>query len=159
MADLHFSNQGSYQGDKRTIFLAGPTTRNNLELITFWRKQVIEYFQEINNVCLFIPEPSDGNWPDFDTQVNWELHHLQICDVILFWIPREIQYHPGFTTNVEFGYWCRDERTIYGRPNDADKIRYLDHLWNYNRNDQIFNNLYKLLDYAKYKIRSRITSN
>lgn len=47
----------------------------------------------------------------------------------MFWVPRKYPALKGATTNVEFGMWVRDRKTIYGRPDDADQIRYLDHLY------------------------------
>ena len=33
------------------------------------------------------------------------------------------------TTNVEFGYWLHTGKALYGRPDDAKKIKYLDWLY------------------------------
>lgn len=133
----HHSNQGYYTGNKKSIFLAGPTTRNS-EYGTVWRNNVRKFLNNRDDLVLFIPEPTDLShnpdsdiipfWPNHRTQVDWELRHLEIADRILFWIPRE-QSHPGLTTNVEFGRWYRDRRTWYGRPNWAEKCEYLDSIW------------------------------
>lgn len=133
----HHSNQGYYKGNKKSIFLAGPTTRNS-EIGTKWRYDVQQYLHDLAAV-LFIPEPialtmEFGNtiipwWPKFQEQVTWELYHLAAADLILFWIPREFPDHPALTTNVEFGMWYRDQKTWYGRPPEAEKCRYLDFLW------------------------------
>lgn len=47
----------------------------------------------------------------------------------MFWVPREIQTMPAFTTNVEFGMFL-DKRSKYksiilGYPLDAPKMKYL----------------------------------
>lgn len=36
---------------------------------------------------------------------------------------------PGSTTNVEFGYWVKSGKVLYGRPKDAVKVKYLDWLY------------------------------
>ena len=36
---------------------------------------------------------------------------------------------PAFTTNVEFGYWLHSGKVIYGHPNNAKKVKYLDWLY------------------------------
>lgn len=61
---------------------------------------------------------------------------LTNATVILFWIPRKLPDMPGFTTNVEFGYWLHSKKVIYGRLNDATKTKYLDWLYklDYNKN-------------------------
>ena len=55
---------------------------------------------------------------------------------------------PGFSTNVEFGYWMHSKKVIYGRPYGAPKTRYLDWLYRTDYNEEPFNNLDKLLEYA-----------
>jgi hypothetical protein len=65
--------------------------------------------------------------------------------MILFWIPRELDKMPAFTTNVEFGYWLAKtpSRIIYGRPDNARKIKYLDWLYKKESKMEIFNSLEK----------------
>jgi len=47
----------------------------------------------------------------------------------MFWIPRTRELI-GLTTNFELGYWLRErDRLIYGRPDDAYRVDYLDVLW------------------------------
>ena len=55
---------------------------------------------------------------------------------------------PAFTTNVEFGYWIHTGKVIYGRPDDARKIRYLDWLYKKDTNKDPYNNLVDLLKEA-----------
>lgn len=59
----------------------------------------------------------------------WERVALINATVILFWVPRKLPDMPAFTTNVEFGYWLHSGKVVYGRPNNADKIKYLDWLY------------------------------
>lgn len=59
----------------------------------------------------------------------WERIALTNASLIIFWIPRHLPDMPAFTTNVEFGYWLHTGKVIYGRPNDAEKIKYLDWLY------------------------------
>ena len=59
----------------------------------------------------------------------WERVALTRATVILFWIPRKLPDMAAFTTNVEFGYWLHSGKVIYGRPDDASKIKYLDWLY------------------------------
>jgi hypothetical protein len=64
------------------------------------------------------------------TQPGWELERLNVASCIAFWIPRDLTWLPGFTTNVEFGFWVarRPERVICGWPSGAPKTSYLDKL-------------------------------
>ena len=82
------------------------------------------------NGRLFIPRPTSGNSTDYDGQIEWELHHLELADCIMFWVPRKKPDMLGLTTNVEYGMWVKNKKIIYGRPDSADQIRYLDHLYN-----------------------------
>ena len=48
-----------------------------------------------------------------------------MADVIVFWIPRDLDTLPGFTTNIEWGAWHRSGKVVLGAPPDAPKMRYL----------------------------------
>ena len=50
---------------------------------------------------------------------------LHLSDVILFWIPRDLDTLPGFTTNIEWGVWHASGRCVLGAPPNAPKLRYL----------------------------------
>lgn len=115
-----------------SVFLAGPTNRNQR---TAWRTEAIDLFSEAKfNGLLFIPEFMDGtNNKRLDKEViyGWEICGLQYCSVIMFWIPRSEKL-PAYTTNIEFGMWHKDRRTMCGSPPDAIKMEYLQHLWKIN---------------------------
>jgi len=126
------SNEGYLSGDKyqynRSIFLAGPTYRDS-ELIRTcsWRNEAINIlssFQDTEDLLVFAPEPFAK---DYQEQLRWEYFHLEAAKVILFWIPRDLELLPGFTTNVEFGEWLHSGKIILGFPTDTPKIRYLEH--------------------------------
>ena len=52
---------------------------------------------------------------------------------------------PALTTNVEFGYYVRDSRTLYGRPDAAVLNQYLDRLYKrHHENIKIYNTLSEL---------------
>lgn len=63
----------------------------------------------------------------------------------MFWIPRSLPDMFAFTTNVEFGYWLHSGKVIYGRPDNAAKIKYLDWLYKMDYNKVPINNLEELL--------------
>lgn len=116
-----------------SIFLAGPTVRGNQPHLTSWRFEAIELFREKGfSGNLIIPEFSDKYESDqhrYDLPL-WEFDGLRRCQAIMFWIPRTRELI-GLTTNHEFGYWMGRERekVVYGRPNDAYRIAYLDTMW------------------------------
>src|SRR5262249_8309578 len=62
-------------------------------------------------------------------QVEWEHAGLEACSVLAFWVPRQLETLPGFTTNVEFGRYVSPGRMVYGRPHGAPKTGYLDWLY------------------------------
>ncbi|WP_436496495.1 hypothetical protein [Actinokineospora sp. HUAS TT18] len=72
---------------------------------------------------MFIPEPRDGVWPDYEHQRTWELHWGDRADVVLFWIPRGPGM-PALTTNDEFGRWKDTGRAVLGTPPSAESVRY-----------------------------------
>jgi len=110
---------------KPSIFLAGPTLRNNPKDFTPWREEAAHLFSEKGfKGDLFIPEPFHG---DYEIQILWEEKHLDLCSCILFWIPRDMKTLPGLTTNVEFGDWMKTPKVVLGFPKEAQHMSYLEH--------------------------------
>lgn len=141
---INYSDQKVLKGEK-SIFLAGPTPRTTN--IKSWRKEACEKLEELGfDGIVYVPEYSTwetrGNYLD---QTLWEREALTEAKVILFWIPRSLPDMPAFTTNVEFGYWLHSNKVIYGRPDNAEKIRYLDWLYEFDYNKKPLNDLEELL--------------
>jgi hypothetical protein len=139
----------------QSIFLAGPTHRFGTEQNKHchWRDEAINCCEAYNfEGTIFSPERSDNFQKsfDYDQQINWELENLNKATCILFWIPRDLQILPAFTTNVEFGLFVNNQQkfVVYGRPNDSVKNRYLDCLWKKYRTNKIFDNLPILVEYT-----------
>lgn len=124
-----------------SIFLAGPTVRGHQTNLTSWRFEAIEIFKENGfEGNLIIPEFDEPqNHCDSRTDLPlWEFESMRQADCIMFWIPRTKELI-GLTTNYEIGYWtcrCR-ERVVYGRPDDAYRISYLDTMWNTDLKDRL----------------------
>ena len=135
---------------KMSIFLAGPTPRS-LEVQT-WRKEAIKILEDLDfDGLVYVPERNfDDRTFNYDNQVEWEREALNNASIIIFWIPRNIKTMPAFTTNVEFGYWIAKNRdkVIYGRPDDSEKNRYLDWLYEIETGKKPNNNLYEVLKEA-----------
>lgn len=123
-----------------SIFLAGPTSRS-LEVLS-WRPALIDILKRLNyHGIVYIPEPPPGvsfGEEDFvyADQIEWELKYLHKAKKILFWIPRNLETLPGFTTNVEFGLFIKSnpEKVVLGYPLDGNgnpppKLKYLKHLY------------------------------
>ena len=96
---------------------------------------------------MYVPEYS--TWKpkdDYVDQAMWERIALTNATVILFWVPRKLPDMAAFTTNVEFGYWLHSGKVIYGRPNDASKIKYLDWLYKSDYGKSPYEGLKSLLE-------------
>jgi len=119
--------------NKPIVFLAGPTVRGNQPHLTSWRFAAIEEFERQGfDGTLIVPEFTDKFESDqyrYDIP-EWEFAGLKIADCIMFWIPRTRELI-GLTTNWEHGYWIARDRSkvVYGRPNDAYRMTYLDIMW------------------------------
>lgn len=113
----------------KSIFLAGPTPRSEQEFS--WRQEACHILEENGfDGVVYVPEYS--TWKpkeNYIDQAMWEREALFAATVIVFWIPRKLPEMPGFTTNVEFGYYLHTKKVLYGRPNDAAKVKYLDWLY------------------------------
>lgn len=112
----------------KSIFLVGPTPRS--ENAASWRPAAIKAL-EIHgyNGVVFVPEMSGGWLSNYNSQVEWEKKHLEMADLILAWVPRNLKTMPAFTTNVEFGKYVASGKLLYGRPANAPKTQYLDWLY------------------------------
>jgi hypothetical protein len=108
------------------LFLAGPTPRAG-EVVS-WRLRALEILEEVKFAgAVIVPEPAPGSPSTSydDEQVFWEWLALEHATAIAFWVPRDLKTLPGFTTNVEFGLYCRSGRALLGFPAGAPKTRYL----------------------------------
>jgi len=115
------------------IFLAGPTVRGNQPHLTSWRYEAVEGFERQGFTgSLIIPEFTSKTESDMgkDWIVHWENNGLTRADCIMVWLPRTRELI-GLTTNFEMGYWLAlaPKKLVYGRPNDAYRIRYEDLMW------------------------------
>jgi len=145
---IYFSDDTSPEvTPKNSVFLAGPTPRD--KNIPSWRPKAIELFEKFGfKGTLFVPEHRINVPFDYLDQVEWERKYLDECSVILFWVPRKLPEMPAFTTNVEFGRYISiaPNRCVYGRPDDADKNKYLDWLYTKEQpNERPCNNLEALV--------------
>ena len=107
-----------------SIFLAGPTPRSND--VPSWRPEAIKVIEKYGDFIntVYIPEPRDGNaWPDYDKNFEWEISALERASSILFWVPRDLETMPAFTTNVEFGFWVASMKCVLGYPEDCPDVR------------------------------------
>ena len=119
----------------KSIFLAGPTLRNDF-FENSWRKEAVEFLKEAGfDGNVFVPESKTGDYKllsdkGFDAPI-WEWAALDASDVILFWIPRDLEKLPAFTTNVEFGRYTAlvPEKVVLGFPKEAPKNEYLEKLY------------------------------
>ncbi len=121
---------------ENSIFLAGPSLRK--PGITPWREKALQYLEDMwFTGTVFVPEkPLSGSQEeDYEDsfnlvkQASWEWERLDKCSAIVMWIPRNLEYLPGFTSNVEFGRYVSSRRFFYGRPNSTLKTGYLDLLY------------------------------
>ena len=146
--EINYSDQ-PVKNAKKSVFLAGPTPRS--KDIQSWRTNACVYLQEQDfDGIVYVPELSSGEAQfSYDNQIEWEWEALEKASIIAFWIPREITTMPAFTTNVEFGYYVRDSKVAYGRPDSAEKMKYLDRLFKRHHSECIiYNDLRELCNYV-----------
>jgi len=132
---------------EKSIFLAGPTPRS--PDVPSWRPEAIEILKNLGyDGTVFIPEDPTGKWEsNYDNQIYWEWEALNQATVVVFWVPRELETLPGFTTNVEFGLMVASSKVLLGSPIDAPKMKYLDMLA-LRYNVPIYNHLHEIMDDA-----------
>jgi len=122
-----YSQQLSYRipHTGSSIFLAGPTPRH--PEIPSWRPAALCHLSYLEfDGTIFVPEaPGGGIILGYEEQIEWERIHLSAAKCIMFWIPRNMEFLPGFTTNIEFGMWCNSEKIVVGWPSYAQKMQYI----------------------------------
>lgn len=147
---INYSDEKIATGTK-SIFLAGPTPREPNTIS--WRKEACDILKRKGfDGVVYVPEYS--SWKpkeNYIDQAMWERLALTASTTIVFWIPRYLPAMPAFTTNVEFGYWLHTGKVVYGRPDDAEKVKYLDWLYELDYGTKPLNNLEELLDIAIQK--------
>lgn len=150
---INYSDEKVIKG-KKSIFLAGPTPRD--EKMISWRKEACKILEELNfEGVVYVPEYSTWKVKEsYIDQAMWEREALTEADVIVFWVPRSLPDMPAFTTNVEFGYWLHSGKVLYGRPDIAEKIKYLDWLYKVDYGLEPESELNKLLSLAVKKVNN-----
>jgi 8-oxo-dGTP pyrophosphatase MutT (NUDIX family) len=135
-----------------SIFLAGPSPRDGKG--HDWRKDALDILERLSaeidiEQTVFVPLSRDGSSPsDYLSQVEWEKRWLDSCDVIVFWVPRDLETLPGFTTNVEFGRYVDYGKALLGYPKDAPKNAYLAWLYRDATKREPFHDLEEILKEA-----------
>lgn len=109
----------------KSIFLAGPTPRHAATVS--WRPEALRILEDLAfDGQVFVPESPDwGAHGHYDDQLHWEWEALNLCTVVVFWVPRDLETMPAFTTNVEFGLLIQSGKLILGFPEAAPKMAYL----------------------------------
>lgn len=140
-----------------SIFLAGPTPRS-VDVLS-WRIDAIRILEKLGfDGVVYVPErENDDRTFDYDNQTWWEREALYSAGVIAFYIPRS-DVLPGYTTNVEFGYWIskNSSKVIYGRPDNSIKNKYLDWLYETETGRKPITNLEDLLKSSIDILREKI---
>lgn len=132
-----------------SLFLVGPTPRTNDA--QSWRPKALQvlsqYIDDNIDLVVFIPEPRNGVYSsNYLDQVEWETQHLEIADTIFAWIPRDMKTSlKGLTTNIEFGRYIESGKLFYGRPEQADNVKYLDWMYHQVTKRQVANTLEQLV--------------
>jgi len=123
-----YSQENAPEFMTKSLFLAGPSPRDKDH--PNWRPEALKILEELGyDGVVFVPIPRDGKWPKtYSDQVDWEAKHLNMADLIVFWVPRDKEKLPALSTNTEFGMWNGTGKCVLGYPEDAPSMRYLQHL-------------------------------
>lgn len=114
---------------EKSIFLVGPTPRS--KDAPSWRvPEALGILKDLGyDGYVFIPEFKEAGREcefDYHNQIDWETEGLNLADLIVAWVPRDLKTMPAFTTNFECGEWIKSGKMIFGAPVDAPKNKYLE---------------------------------
>ncbi|MGW7091215.1 nucleoside 2-deoxyribosyltransferase domain-containing protein [Streptomyces sp. NPDC054874] len=112
------------------VYLCGPTPADPAE--PSWRPEAVAALRATwrgaGTLAVFLPEPAPGgSYPVYAAQIEWEENAMRRSDVILFWIPRDMERLPGLVSNIKWGAWCDSGRAVLGAPPEAERMAYLLH--------------------------------
>ncbi|MEU3680441.1 nucleoside 2-deoxyribosyltransferase domain-containing protein [Streptomyces sp. NPDC030592] len=112
------------------VYLCGPTPTDPEE--PSWRPSAVAALRAAwdgaGRLAVFLPEPTaDGSYPPYADQIAWEEEAMRRSDVVLFWIPREMNRLPGLVSNIKWGVWYDSGRAVLGAPPEAERMAYLLH--------------------------------
>lgn len=152
--NLIFTTQSLDKIDGTSIFLAGPTPRHST--VKSWRPEAVELFKSFGyKGNMIIPEIDWNSGKKFEDLklahskiIDWEHDGLSLCDMVVFWIPRNMDNMLALTTSIEFGFMLGSGKIIYGRPDSAPRNEYLDYCYKKACGKRPFNDLKKMVKFC-----------
>jgi len=148
----------SFEGntDKWKVFLAGP-----IQGAPKWQNEL----PELDNVIWISPRRDDAvlNDETHRQQMEWETRALRTANIILFWIPEEVEHVEGRgyaqTTRFELGENLgRGKRIIIGAYEGFPGREYLEYKANKYDNVIFHGTVYKTLDECVNALKNYISS-
>jgi hypothetical protein len=120
---------------KGSVFLAGPTSRNQV-LECQWRAQAVHHLRQDYDYdgWIFCPEPRgleyEGDFTERKYIHKWESDRLKAARHTAFWIPRKADELLGLNTNLELGMSIKQaeldesyrKRLFVGWPHEAERM-------------------------------------
>lgn len=110
---------------RQSVILLGPSSLD--QGVTAWRVEALQHLEKLGfEGTVLIPEQRQRNSSiDYNEHLKWVTQACRQAEIILFWVPRDLEKLPGLKTNVEFGQYVSSPRMIYGAPPQAQKVKYL----------------------------------
>jgi Nucleoside 2-deoxyribosyltransferase like len=90
------------------VFLAGAI---DMGAAVDWQAQMIERLKDVDDLVIFNPRRPNFSPETLDEQIEWELDHLEKCDTIFMWLPKDAKAPISF---FEAGLYWFDGKLLIG---------------------------------------------
>ncbi len=128
---INHSKQSLIKSEKG-IYLANPTKEVELEALSTLEQKGFDGVVYIGGIA----------------EREWNEEAIKNSNAVVLWVSKPQSETPSFTRCVNFEELISTGKLLYGRPNDADRLKYIDWLYEFDMSEKPFASMEELIDTA-----------